>query len=55
MKFDANIFLCYQAHYYEKNKFCINCFVRYLLSTTEKVKKYPYLYPNFISIIYGDI
>jgi hypothetical protein len=32
-------------------KCCINYFMRYLLPAMKKVKKYSYLYLNFISII----
>jgi hypothetical protein len=55
MKFDANIFLCYQAHYYEKNKFCINCFVRYLLPTAEKGEKISISVSEFLYLSFMEI
>ena len=29
MKFDVDLFLCYQAHYYKQEYFCINYFMHY--------------------------
>jgi hypothetical protein len=51
MKFDANLFLCYRAHYYKYK----NIFYNLLLHTTKKIKHiFVYiseLYLSFISII----